>query len=494
MVRADEVARLLRLFPGRGSVAVLDWRDSAGPSVCEVFVRAWAPEGFVCVPVPGGGPAEAARLAVERGAGVVVLTGEAPRDDATAGLPEPVLVRDVGGRLLHGSLSLDDLEPPDARTGSTTLTIEGRNEQALYHVDLPQTVCVTLTENPARNLVRVWGESRLGSLPAPKWFRLRGQGACPLTVGVRTGVLGDRWEVRAGDEPAEAVADPREGLAPVPLRRLGLVFDRTCPDREAWSDARHLMVSGPALRVGREYLGADVGPEKPPGDYNRGVREGLTRALTEHLGGERVDIHLAWFADVHEKGVASPDTVTMPLTAAGEVGIRPVSALAEALESCPYSPGLDVWDPLEEALQLAVAPLAAEPRPGSGILIVGNSPPNLPLQATSPFWRLLDFRKGHQTTARRLSKVFTDTLRAAENAGVPLVYLFLTHDRCVPEEWAAFNVFQYLQAEVQRALASYLPVVAEAADAEGIGRGVAEALRVLREPAVSGVVVRAVER
>jgi hypothetical protein len=252
-------------------------------------------------------------------------------------------------------------------------------------------------------------------------------------------------------------------------------------------------VSGEALHVGREYLGADAGPEKAAGEYNRAVRDGLAKALREQLA-DGVEVHLAWFADVHEKGVSSPDTVTMPLTPAGEVGVLPPAALADALESCPYSPGLDIWDPLEEALQLAAAPLVQAPRPGSGILIVGNSPPNLPLQATSPFWRLLDFRKGFQTTTRRINKGFTDAVRAVEAAGVPLVYLFLTHDRCAEGERPAFNVFQYLQAEVQKALGAYMAVVAQPADGPGIERGVAEALRLLQDAPVSGVTVRSPER
>jgi hypothetical protein len=290
---------------------------------------------------------------------------------------------------------------------------------------------------------------------------------------------------------ADSVPDPREGTAAPVFRHLGLVFDRTCPDREAWSDARQLVTSGAPLRVGQEYLGEDVVPEKAPGEYNRGVRDGLARALKGELGGEGVEVHLAWFADVHEKGLASPDKVTMPLTPAGEVGTRPADAVAEALENCPYSPGLDIWDPLEEALQLVAGPLLG--RSDSGILIVGNSPPNLPLQATSPFWNLLDFRKGFQTTTRRRNKAFTDVVRAAEAAGVPLVYLFLTHDQCEEEERAAFNVFQHLQAEVRKALGAYLPVVAQPADATGIARGVAEVLPLLREPPVSGVTVRALE-
>jgi hypothetical protein len=283
-------------------------------------------------------------------------------------------------------------------------------------------------------------------------------------------------------------------------QRLGLVFDCTCPDRDCWSAARRLMFDPASRVVGQsQYEGKAARRERAPAQLNADIRQGLAAAFRDRFGRPVEDrrdkpagslaIHLAWFADGEGEGVASLEGLEMPIALWGDRGTVPAVELGDLLQRCTYSPGLDVWDPLEEALQIVAAPLLHDPQPGSGILIVGNSPPNMPLLADSPFWKLLD-REGMPTTTRRKTTLFTSLVRALDSAGIPLVYLFLTHDRCADEQGRDFQVFDDIQSEVRDALAAYMPVVRRPADGPGIADGLTEVLGYLERPAVSAATVR----
>jgi len=130
-------------------------------------------------------------------------------------------------------------------------------------------------------------------------------------------------------------------------------------------------------------------------------------------------------------------------------------------------------------------PLLRQPH-GGGVLIVGNSPPDLPLDATSPLYDLLDF-PGHGTTARRRDGRFARLLRRLDDAGVRVVYLFLEHDRCNPEEVTDLHDHRALHEKVRLALEQHVQVIPALADAEGIAQKVGEALQQLSEPQLSGV-------
>jgi hypothetical protein len=108
-------------------------------------------------------------------------------------------------------------------------------------------------------------------------------------------------------------------------------------------------------------------------------------------------------------------------------------------------------------------------------LLVGTSPPDLPVEGDSPLLDLLRFR-GMETKARRRDNLFLPLLRELVGAGMPAAYLFLTHDRCEPGEEDDLLLHQELQYGVAKALACHLPVVTAPADKEGVVRGFAEAL------------------
>jgi hypothetical protein len=490
MLTTADVRLLLRLVPQAPQVAVLDFRNWAEPTGHAVFVRAWASGGFHLRPLRRGAlPPSGQLLDALGGLAPLVLLGEGPLppdyETVLADLPGARFIRqEADGTLLHEGRMLEELPLPEARTGSTRLLVEGKNAVPLHHVDLPQALFVRPCPILARNAVRVSAEGPFDAFPEPRWFRALGDGPVELTVGIRPGTGGDQWEVKVGGQTAEPVGAPA-ALAAHKLTDLALVFDRTCPDRDAWSDARRLAMGIAVAARGREA-------RQPPA-FNQGIREGLAKALREQPEAEGLQVHLAWFQDGHGEGVASPEELESPEQVAGNEGTHRAQDVGDRLRLCTYNPGLDLWDPLEKALEVVARPLLERQRPGAGALIVGNSPPNLPLEATSPFWRLLHFR-GIGTTTRRKNARFTELVKALEARGAPIAYLFLTHDRCSEREVADLNLYQDLQNEVQDCLRHYFKVIAVPADAEGVARGLAEALRYLAAPPGSGVVVEQPER
>jgi hypothetical protein len=493
MLTTAEAALLLRLRPDRRDAVVLDWRDLERPAAWKVILRAWAASGFVLQPLsdfPFAPPELLDRL---DGQGPIVLIGPTPPSEhlltSLSALPGTVVVTDRDGELLRGVRPLTEWPPLENRTGTTTVEVLGRSPRVLLRCDLPLTLRVRPADTPARSLVRVSAANPFDPPPSPRWFRLRGRGVVDLTVDATVNEDGDAWRLLVNGEPAEPAPDPALGGPGPGLRRLGLVFDRTCPSCTGWADARQLVIDPRGQRVDEsDYLRTDGAASLSAPDFNQAVRDGLADALRSLPDAESLPIHLAWFADGNEKGVASLPGVDMPLTLSGDMGTRLAGEAADLLRRLSYCPGLDLWDPLQDALAVVAEPILRHPQAGSGVLIVGNSPPDLPLKATSPFWDLLDFRD-LGTTARRHDRRFTDLMRRLDHDGVPVVYLFLTHDRAVGGESKDFDLYQSLQAQVQRTLSGYLPVVPAAADEAGIARGLRDALAYLADPPPSGVVV-----
>src|SRR5579884_2110162 len=115
MLTAAETVLLPRLRADRRAWTVVDLRNPDQPSARAVFLRAWAVGGCVRRPLPDT-PADL--LANLGGQAVIVLTGPTPPERPP--LPSDAFrVTDRGGRLFHGGRPLDELPPPEDRTGST---------------------------------------------------------------------------------------------------------------------------------------------------------------------------------------------------------------------------------------------------------------------------------------------------------------------------------------------------------------------------------------
>jgi hypothetical protein len=488
MATEAEIALLRRLIPERRHFTILDGRNPDAPVLQSVFVRSWAPAGFVQRTLHTGSLPSFTHLKEELAEeGSLVLTADRPLLDDLAGqmsaLPGTLLVQHRQGQFYHAGQPLSDREPVESQTGRTSLLVEGKTALMRQNISLPQVFRVHPCAVAGRSLVRVEGMDPFERLPGPRWFRVVGPARVEMRVEVHPSPVADRWEVMVNGQPADPVAAPTLTAARR-LERIGLVFDRTCPDRASWSDARLL------LDIPGEFKNDRGVPLWPR--FNQSIRDGVVEVFRTAEEYRTLQVHLACFADVPGKELASVEGVDMPLTATGDLGTRPADRLGDLLDGCTYSPGLDLWDPLEEALRLVAGPLLRQPRPGTGILIIGNSPPNLPLDGTSPLYGLLD-QGGIATTSRRRSSLFTNLIRQLDDQGIPIVYLFLTHDRCGVQEADALHVFQGLHEKIRQILTFYLKVVTTPADAEGVARGLAEAIAFLSDPPISGVLIEETE-
>jgi hypothetical protein len=509
MLSHHEVELILREFRDSQAVVIVDWRVPEEPRMFEVFVRSWTSEGFRLRPLTVVTPNQLRDYLVleRRGAmapmGPIVIEAEGANlpkelDEAFARIEGYNVLRVVGGRLMHGFQDLENLQPAETHGHSTTLRIKGARELPLSQTNLPVTVEAELSNLPGRNLIHVCGENSNalvhGSpMPKPQWFRLSGQGSVSIAININPTFKGDFWDITCSDEKIRVTptADPKAAFAQRRLNHLGVVFDCTCPSTgECWSLAR------------RDAIGVQTATSSKikNKDYNESVRIGVVDALRQAIS-EPIPVHLTWFADGEDQGIGPAPEIESAVIPFGDKGIRMSDKLDEILKGCEYKPGLDIWDPLEDALELAAKPILEQQNTDASILIIGNSPPNLPYRRESPFWKLLNFSGGSRsqlpsgqfhTTARRMDNRFIDLIEKLDQQGIPIVYLFLTHDTCA--EWEKnqddLTLFHHLQNEVQHALRSYVRVIAAPADKDGVVNGIKEAMDHLRTPSVSGVKLR----
>ena len=271
-----------------------------------------------------------------------------------------------------------------------------------------------------------------------------------------------------------------------------LIFDRTCPDRGRWEAARALVRGDrpPGEPDMQEFFATSTAPSARPtaprlpqaesnAAINAAIRAGLADGFRDGFGAE-VEVEVIWFADVPGT-MGCPPGVTVARVPVGRADRRcSATELAGPLAFAGYVPGMDLWDALEEAVQLAASVGAASP---AAVLIVGNSPPNPPSDPDHPFTRL--WRTGLPPSTVRARGMFPDALAALANVG-PVLNIFLTgHDLPV----TGADGFQTVQAGVRDAFAEILPVIEAVADRDGVARAVTAAARRLTGW-VSGVLIR----
>ena len=474
-----------------------------------VYRRAWAAGGFRWGAIPKP-PILSAAIVVASlrrlDAPVVVLTPVTGLSDGheelLVGLYESGLdIRHVRaeGDLLRddeGGLSFDPRRVLD-RGGSTTIHLTIDRSHRCKAVDLPHNVRIELPTDGLPSVVGVAVESGFpGALPDQAWFRIEGAGSGKLTIDLEARSGEARWDLRYDDaiDGIFRIPAPPSEEDSEPPTRLAVILDRTCPDEAGWSAARaggreegKAVVEAEAA-YGKSTTQTATAPVVLPGELNREVRTALGAALAGLLEGQDMLVDGWWFADTPGDGIAVPEGVTIGRRAVVNAGSEPPVRSPNLFESATWSPGFDLWDPLDEALDQAVRRLRDDKGRRGGVLIVGNSPPRFPLQRKSPLRKVASYL-GFTTSHRRGSRLWHDVLDACEKEGVPVVYVFLTHGVHHKEEQKDYEVFRDLSAELQRALEACLPVVIAPAVPEGVTRGVAEALEILARPprTVSGV-------
>lgn len=475
-LRPDEAAAVAGLFPDEPSFAVLEARTGEA-FWYEVYPRPWAPGGVTVQLAPAPPPAGPVAA--------VVPPGDVPpwlREALTA-------VADRSPLLLSGEpggLITRDGRPvtaPPRPPAQLHLGVEGvgRVEQLVSR--LPAVVRVVVPAAEGRRFVRIDGHP-VRHLPPPAWFYLHlPPGPADLEVGVAPGRSGDKWALAAGGREVGTEAEPAE---PAPVRRVILVVDRTCPDRDKWEAARDLVRSdrpaGPrqleAFKSGAPAAAAPA--EAPQADLNAAIRSGLADGFRTAFP-DPVEVELVWFADVTDGGLGRPERATLAGKACGQADHRCRSdAIDRILPAAGYAPGLDVCDALEEGVREA-GRIARETGPAA-VLIVGNSPPRRPTDPDHPFSRMWSGVLPRSSSRSRGQ--FPAALADLDRLGCPVVALFLVGHLVPP----GFDAYGPLQAAVGEAFRRTMPVETAVADRAGVAAGVVAAVRRL-EAVRSGVLV-----
>jgi hypothetical protein len=470
-----QARRFAALFPNNSEIAVLDTYHSA-LTWSTIYFRDWAADGFVAVP-DCGQDSEAPVLVV------------VPR----TGLPDDV--RLILSRLsIHREFRVVAVESNEfvyhgrtlaempIRNIPFNLTLTGRKPITLHNVPgLPVKILAILPDCQSQRVIRLEGGPASMRFPAPAWLSIDNRvpaGHTELQIDVDS--VDHRWVIRhAGQSVGWQLSTIPE---PAPVQRLFVVFDRTCPDASRWSDARRL-VRGHARMpgIGPDSLGGLTrAATQPPSalaptrdfqaELNAGIRRGLADGLQEAFAPE-IEVHFSWFADTAGAGLGCPTGVNLSESVCGRAdAIVGSNELCSVVESATYSPGLDLWDALDDAL-LEVAAAARQYGPGP-VLIVGNSPPSPPENPHHPFTILWRFELP-RSAVRGRGRI-DDALAQLDRLGCPVATVFPTgHSESSTE-------YQTRQGKVRQAFERVTEVFAGQATAEGIAQQVRMACQRLR--------------
>ena len=377
-------------------------------------------------------------------------------------------------------------------SGSTIVMIQGNRRQRYTDVDLPLEVEVRLRgDDPRRWFVGVKVESSYSpKLVDQTWFRLSGPSHGRLSIKIEASWEGDKFDVQYGDDDGHIIPMSKPAVrSPPALERLSVIFDRTCPDKEAWVRAFGLATG--AIDWGKNYFAVEDNAndqwaindnvELAVPNLNLEIRTNLGVALANHLEGWKTEVDAYWFADTVGEHLSGPESMVLPDRVYGAV---PANNLEDIFSTCTYSPGLDLWDPVDMALHAALKPLEQVVAGAAAVIIVGNSPPNVPTRQSSPIWEILNWSR-YRTTYRKATVYWHAALERAERSSIRVIYLFLSHS---PPSGASdallkdYHRFADLSHEVRRALSACMPVVLAEADKEGISKGIEECLHRISRP------------
>lgn len=398
------------------------------------------------------------------------------------------------------------------RAWSTSLTLHGASTKSFHQIHLPFSIQLDLLgSNGATHLIGLEVNNTFASVPGPIWYRIEGDPQGTLKVDLQPRAEGDVWDVNYIGERSQLYwsDDPRPNSSQSrTLEKLTVILDRTCPDKVAWSAARNLLMSTSVSQMkdeGDGYGGgsavsptdaeAQIAKVASPAQLNQEIRQGLAAALSHIAKDHKPLLDGLWFADVAGEGIAEPTTCSLPSEPIGRtvVGLSP-SRAKEMFQASVYSPGLDLWDPLEQALKEAVEGMQQAQH--QGILIVGNSPPRPSLNSQSPLNQIAS-ALGFMTSYRKRSDDWDYYLAQCTSRCIPIVYLFLTHELSEAELEKGvlkdYERFLNIQSHLQRALSTYLPTLVYPATEQGVAEGVREALELLQRPSRSWSTVGFIE-
>ncbi len=487
---------------------IVDLRGAA-PAASIHHQRAWAKGGGRRTPLQVHGVTALVRDVRDSGHRCVLLlpSREVDQDDwieALMALPDiEAVLCDDEGTLFHRGIKLLADEQEILEDGKTTMVIVQLDREVRFtDVDLPLAIPVELPRGANADLrVGVSAMSAVDApLPKPDWFIVASgppKGVLEIDVEIRSGL--ERWRLTyRGDDGS--LGGLRRARAPAPARasshrvaqRLAVILDRTCPDRAAWSDAL-MTVLGGGRRGGpgptRYDLVEDQQPSLRPADLNRELRLSLADALDAALAGADVLVDGWWVADVPGDGVSWLTGLDRPASEVHSAGTERPGALGRLFQGATWSPGLDLWDPIQYGLRDALNTLEADRGRRGAVLIVGDSPPYPPLVRNCPFHKVVR-ALGPMTSVRRQDPGWILELERAAALGIPVCWLFMEHDQCHPDHRRMHDQARRVQGLVSTALAESVTLVTQPADREGVLRGVRAALDATAAPEKTRIGIR----
>ncbi|QXE85531.1 hypothetical protein KP003_14215 [Geomonas nitrogeniifigens] len=503
------IQKIASYFPEDTPFTLVDFRDSM--TITQVFRRVWARHGFATVEVTTVeltlAEIVAHSVALEAPIAYVVRK-DAPQqekekiacafgDKCALFVQEHRMFEDAEGELFFCG---DPVPPVPTIPNRTILTVEGAFKHDFPHITLPKTLEVECPVQRGCYLgIRAKAQQSTVPLPVEAWFYLAGPQRGTLEIGIiprRDGA--DIWSVRYAGKVAAQVSPPPHG----PISgKLAVVLDRTCPDRSNWRNARDVALGtfssleetmSSKMGFGVDDgtgAGDEVGATVSYPGFNREIRTAIGPGLTAALDEREITVHAAWFADVGCEGLQMPEGVQPPERAYSLSGQSDAKGAQHLFSAMTYSPGIDLWDAAEQGLTIGMKAIENDP---AGVIIIGNSPPTCPTQA-GPLRNLNRVelgRKDFYTSARDSNPAWYEQLKRGKDLGIPIVYIFLTHDdlpdseRISEIERSQYFAYLHMQTRLLDALASCegLKVITAKADQAGVQAALGEAVTWMESP------------
>jgi hypothetical protein len=358
---------------------------------------------------------------------------------------------------------------------------------------LPATVTVRRSGAPDSAELRLSLRASESSSPLEGWFQLPDNGSYLDNLVLEVDAV-CRWDrpdslvAKAADNALYRISSP-DALRPATLQRIGIVFDRTALDGQAWLDGLRF-AQGDFAAAGGAAGGGFFDTAQPAAaadtatsviNFNEGLRRAMQAAVDELAAKGVVNrFSIATVVDQPTQGLASPPSFTMPDRHVFDLKEADGRSSSAWLATQTYSPGLDVWDPVEVALEEV---LYASPHPDA-IVVVTASPPNPPPDLRDPFAQYFakTFTSGRDGSPPSLRIL----LEAAAEKGIPVACIWLTHmDAPVPlppDLQGPFQRFLAMQQEIRETYRKYpylLNFDSSASDADGVKQALLRTVQLL---------------
>lgn len=224
----------------------------------------------------------------------------------------------------------------------------------------------------------------------------------------------------------------QDDLDPEPPH-VALILDRTCVDPLRWVLARQLLLDPEAVMAHiREHQARDPRLARPS-EWNLMLRETLEDWIAQTLAARAAaSCSLFWCAD-RPGGLAYPQLpgLSEPAAFAGELDVISAAHPYEARRSLAlagYAPGIDMYDALADAVDLAINRLWSLPTRGPrGIILVGDSPPHPDAgDDQDPILTAIEAVTGrHSSRAAGNGPSWHALLRLAHSHNIHVAYVFI---------------------------------------------------------------------